>query len=120
MNYPKYQKVVSKQIAKFGQVVTVRFPIGEAEYDPIKGEVAQEFLEADASAVFLSPDRKNQSRDTVVQEDARLLIGGDTLPQEPTEGCKVIIKGREWQVLSVGQVAPSGLILLYKLSLKRS
>lgn len=120
MNYPKYQKVVSKQISKFGQLVTFRFVDGEPELDPIKGEITHNFLEADAHAVYLSPQDKNKSNATVVNEDARLLVGGDTLPREPDEQTKVIIQGREWEVLSVGRVAPSGLVLLYKLSLKRS
>ena len=122
MNYPRYQKIACKQIQEYGQVVTFRLREGDSAppYDPITGHYVEEVTEVATHAVLLRPEEKFLRMGTVAIGDAMLLVGGGTMPQDPDERSTVIVSGEEWRVLSVSRVAPSGLVILYKVFIRRA
>lgn len=119
MNYLRYQKIACKQIKEYGQLVTFRLFDGE-DYDPISGQVTRELTEVDAYAVLLSPEEKAVRNGTVKIGDAMLLVGGGKVPRDPDERSTVIMEGQEWQILSVEKVAPSGLVIIYKVFIRKA
>ena len=120
MDYARYQKIARDQIRKYGQLVTFNLATGPATYDPISGQMSQEVLEAETYAVLASPSMKALSTKTIKIGDAVLLIDGRTLPQAPCEEDTVMVGGVEWRVVAVSSVAPSGLVIIYKIFIRKS
>lgn len=120
MNYPRYQKIARDQIARYGQPVTFRFREGTPSYDPIAGEVTAAVREVECPAVLLSPEEKALSTGTVQVGDAMLLVGGGDLPQDPDETATVVLAGEVWRIVSVSRVSPAGVVILYKVFIRRS
>jgi len=120
MDYARYQKIAREQIKKYGQIVTFSLAAGPASYNPVLGQNEQEFLEVEAHAVLASPSERGFRGGTLHIGDAVLLVDGGTLPQAPSETDTVFVEGAEWRVLGSDRVSPAGLVIIYKVYIRRS
>lgn len=121
MDYLRYQKIARDQIKKYGQVVTFHFPATDTEYNPITGEnTGGADFDESVYAVLASPtERASKSLDIKIG-DAVLLIDGGTLEHIPNETCSVTVAGEEWNIVNVSRVAPSTVVIIYKILIRKS
>lgn len=121
MDYSRYQKIAKDQIAKYGQLVTFHFSVSGGKYDPVAGKhVANTVEDQETSAVLASPKESAFMGGTIHVGDAVLLIDGGSLARVPSELDTVTVAGAEWRVVAVTRVAPSEIVIIYKVFIRRS
>ena len=120
MNYARYQRIVREQLNKYGKRVTFHLTAGPEVYDPVTGEMTQNFLEVEATAVMVSPSAAAMKDAAIQLNDAALLVDGLTLPQPPTELDTVQVDNAEWRIIRVARVVPAEPVIIYKIFIRRS
>lgn len=114
--YADLAKVSLNLLSQFGQTVTRREYIS-GDYDPETGTAAQTVIETPRKgAVFDFGPGITIVRGQLVQASDKQLLLDATAPALPSD--HYLINGTEYTVVTLGEVNPAGLSVLYELHIR--
>jgi hypothetical protein len=109
-------KAANKLVTKFGGTVTLR-TVTPGEYNPETG-LSGEFTSDASIRGVLQDVTRREVNDIVQAGDKRLLIAANAVAVKPTPADRVIISGRELQVVQVTTIEQDNQPITYELLLR--
>lgn len=115
--YQEAAEAASEMLEEFGAPLILIREI-EDDFDPIKGETIEvPDLQISTTGVTRLYRKTLIDGTLIMQGDKELILD----PKEaPTTQDRMLIDGKEWQIVGVEPVAPASVVLLYFVQIRRS
>lgn len=105
-----------RMIARHGRSLTLRI-VDQGDYDSGSGAVVQNLTDYASVGVRLDYEQRYIDGTVIRAGDQKLLMPPQDIPR-PLTGHQILMGGRTYRVVSVGEVAPNGDPALYELQLR--
>lgn len=105
-----------RMIARHGRALTLRV-VDQGDYDADSAAVAQNLTDYASVGVRLDYEQAYIDGTMIRAGDQKLLMPPQDIPR-PSSGHQILMGGRTYRVISVGEVAPNGDPALYELQLR--
>ena len=115
MNYVASAATAARMMMKFGQAITLRQAV-QGAYDPATGSVTQTVTDVSRNGAVFDYGAKLVDGTLIQQGDKQLYMEPGVIPSVQH---RVVIGGVEYGIVTIKEINPAGVPILYELQLRK-